>query len=249
MLALDACGEYGRALRRFAASLPPLRAIVIVSAHWEAPAPIRITAAERPGQIYDFGGFPPALYEVRYPARGAPDVAAEIGSLLEAAGMPAALEPRRGLDHGVWVPLRLGFPRADVPVVEVSMPRPRTPEDLLRVGRSLRPLRDRGVLLVGSGGLVHNLRYARLGDERAPVDPWARAFDEWARDRIERRDEKELVAYRKLAPEADLAVPTPEHLDPLFVVLGAAGEGDRAHTVFEGFQHGNLSLRSVAFGS
>lgn len=249
MLALDECGDYGRALRRFAASLPPLRAIVIVSAHWEAPAPIRVTAAERPDLIYDFGGFPPALRAIRYPSPGEPGLAAEIGSLFEAAGIAATLDPRRGLDHGVWVPLRLGFPRAEVPIVEVSLPRPRTPEDLLRMGRALRPLRDRGVLLVGSGGLVHNLRHARLDSERAAVDRWARAFDDWARDRIDRRDEEALLAYRELAPDADLAVPTPEHLDPLFFVLGAADARERAITVFEGFQYGNLSLRSFAFSS
>jgi 4,5-DOPA dioxygenase extradiol len=246
MLALDEGGAHALALRRFAASVPLPRAIVVVSAHGEAPGPIRVGAAERPDTIHDFHGFPPALYRVRYPAPGAPALAREIVGRLEAAGLEAALDPEAGFDHGVWVPLRLAFPRAEVPVVSVSLPARRAPGDVLRMGRALATLRDEGALLVGSGVIVHNLRRARLDRVDAPVDAWARAFDDWVAARAAALDAEALLAYRERAPDAALAVPTPEHFDPLFFVLGAAQDGDRVDTVAEGFEYGNLSMRSLA---
>ena len=242
-----AAGEFGVALERFAARHPRPAAIVIVSAHWEARGPVRVNAAPRPGLIYDFGGFPPALYELTYPAPGSPAVAEEALALLADAGLDAAREERRGWDHGVWIPLRLLYPDADVPVVEVSLPLPRDPETVLRMGAALAPLRARGVLLLGSGGIVHNLRLARLDSENGPVDEWARAFDRWVRERIERRDPDELARYRTLAPHADLAVPESEHFDPLLFAAGAAREGDEVEEIASGFQYSNLSLSSCAF--
>src|SRR5688572_2329204 len=143
-----AAGEFGVTLERFAARHPRPAAIVIVSAHWEARGPVRVNAAPRPELIYDFGGFPPALYELTYPAPGSPAVAEEALALLADAGLGAAREERRGWDHGVWIPLRLLYPDADVPVVEVSLPLPRDPETVLRMGAALEPLRARGVLLL-----------------------------------------------------------------------------------------------------
>lgn len=242
-----AAGEFGETLQRFAARHPPLAAIVIVSAHWEAPGPIRVNAAPRPDLIYDFGGFPPALYELRYPAPGSPAVAEEALTLLADAGLRAASEERRGWDHGVWIPLRLLYPEADVPVVEVSLPLSREPEMVLRMGAALVPLRRRGVLLLGSGGIVHNLRLARLDRENGPVEEWARAFDDWVRERIERRDLQELAQYRTRAPHADLAVPESEHFDPLLFAVGAAEPGDETKEIASGFQYANLSLSSYAF--
>jgi 4,5-DOPA dioxygenase extradiol len=246
MLALEREGAYARALRRFAGALPRPRAIVVVSAHWEAPRPVRATAAGRPPLIYDFRGFPRELYEVRYPAPGDPALAAEVVSLLGAAAIEARPEPRRGWDHGVWSPLSLAFPEADVPVVEVSLPEPRTEADVLALGRALAPLREREVLLVGSGVIVHNLGLARLDDRDAPVDAWARDFDAWVAARVEALDVAALAAYRERAPHADLAVPTPEHFDPLLFVVGAARAGERVETIADGFEHANLSMRSFA---
>jgi len=232
---------YTRALEAFGAGLPPPRAIAVVSAHWEAPWPVRVTAHARPPLIYDFGGFPEPLYRLTYPAPGAPGLATEIVARLAEAGLSAAPDPARGFDHGVWVVLRRLRPAADVPVVAVSLPRPATPDDLRRIGAALGPLRDRGVLLVGSGGIVHNL--GRLG---AVTPEWARGFDDWIRARLAARDDAALLAYRAAAPAATLAAPTPEHLDPLFVVLGSAGPGERVVDVFEGFEHGSLSMRTFA---
>ena len=242
-----AAGEFGETLRRFAERFPRPSAIVIVSAHWEAPAPIRVNAGPRPSLIYDFGGFPPPLYALTYPAPGSPRIAEEALTLLADAGLGAAREDRRGWDHGVWIPLRLLYPEADVPVVEVSLPVPRDPDTVLRLGEALAPLRRRGVLLVGSGGIVHNLRLARLDREEGPVDDWARRFDAWVRERIERRETADLAAYRALAPAADQAVPESEHFDPLLFAVGAASLGDEPEEIASGFQYSNLSLSSYAF--
>jgi 4,5-DOPA dioxygenase extradiol len=167
--------------------------------------------------------------------------------MLSQAGVAAVEEPRRGWDHGVWIPLRLLYPEASVPVVEVSLPVPRDPDLVARIGRALAPLRDRGILLVGSGGIVHNLRLARLDRKDGPVDEWAREFDGWVRERVDRRDLEELSAYRRGAPYADLAVPESEHFDPLFFALGAAEPKDELQEVSRGFEYGNLSLSSFAF--
>jgi len=241
--------DYTGALRRLGTGLRPARAIVVLSAHWESPLPLRVTAGDSPGLIYDFSGFPEPLYRITYPCPGDPDLARDILSVLSAAHIAGVPEPRRGLDHGVWVPLLHIAPGAERPVVEVSLPVPRTPADLLKIGRALAPLRDRGVLLVGSGGVVHNLARIVFEEERPPVEAWAEAFDAWFRDRLEARDVEGIVRYRTSAPRADLAVPTTEHFDPIFFALGAAAPDDRITHVYEGFRHGNLSMRSFALGA
>ncbi|HET6203232.1 MAG TPA: class III extradiol ring-cleavage dioxygenase [Planctomycetota bacterium] len=235
---------YTRAIRRLGEAIPSPAAVLVVSAHWQRPLPIRVTGHPRPPLIYDFGGFPDELYEVSYPCPGSPELAAEIVSLLERGGFPAGTDASRGLDHGAWVPLRFAYPTAEVAVVEVSLPAGESPADLLRVGQALAPLRERGALLVGSGGIVHNLRRVAFDRKDAEVDPWARAFDDWVRDRLRAGDLESLISYRELAPHADLAVPTTEHFDPLFVVLGSGHEGERVIDLYEGFQYGNLSMRS-----
>ena len=240
-------GEYGRALEELGRSLAPRpRAIVVFSGHFEEPLPARATAAARPPMIYDFGGFPDEMYRIRYPAPGDPTLAAEIAERLERAGIPSSLDASRGWDHGLWVPLRMAFPEADIPIVEVSQPAGASPRSLMEIGAALAPLRERGIVLAGSGGIVHNLRRVRFGDGGA-VDGWAKEFDTWVADRLESMDVAGLADYRARAPHAALAVPTPEHFNPLFVVLGALSKEDRAETIFEGFQSGNISLRSVAF--
>jgi 4,5-DOPA dioxygenase extradiol len=238
--------DFTAALRREGDALPRPRAIVVVSAHWESRGSIRVTSTARPPLIYDFSGFPPELDDVRYPCAGDPPLAAEIVKLLLDSGLGAMVEPHRGLDHGAWVPLVHAFPKADIPVVEVSLPAPRTSDEVVRMGKALSQLRDRGILLMGTGGLVHNLRLVRMDDKGAPVDGWAKEFDGWVRDRIRTLDLPSLAGYRNRAPHAELAVPTTEHFDPLFFALGAGAAGDRVRDLFEGFHHGNLSMRSLS---
>lgn len=245
--ALEREGPFARDLRRAVEGWPRPRAIAIVSAHWETPGGVKATAAARPELIYDFGGFPEELYRLRYPCPGDPALAARAVALLRAAGLAAATEPARGLDHGAWVPLLLGFPEADVPVVQISLPRHAQPQALAAHGAALSALRDEGVLLIGSGGAVHNLSRVSLGDPGGSADaPWAREFDGWLAGRLAARDFAAVLAYRQNAPQSRLAVPTPEHFDPLLLVLGAAREGEAARTVHEGFTYGSLSMRSFS---
>jgi 4,5-DOPA dioxygenase extradiol len=234
--------DFTRAVESFGESLHGARAIVVVSAHWQART-VRVNAVPRPETIYDFGGFAEELYEIRYEAPGDPALAREIAALLGGA----ALEETRGWDHGLWVPMRILVPDANVPIVEIAQPYPTTPADLLRIGQALSPLRDRGVVIAGSGGIVHNLRAIHLAEKDAPVDDWAKEFDEWFAKHLAVRDFETLTRYRELAPHANLAVPTPEHFEPLFVALGASRETDSLTTIYEGFHYGNLSMRTFAY--
>lgn len=247
MVALESATEgWGRALRDFAATIPRPQAVVIVSGHFEESAPIRVTSSPAPETIHDFSGFPPELHRIQYVAPGDPELAARIQNLLGKSGIGAALDPRRGLDHGAWVPLRFLYPKADVPVLEVSQPLPRTPRGALKVGAALSPLREDGALLIGTGGIVHNLSRLDPADDPGRVAGWARAFDQWVAQRLETMDLESLVDYREKTSNAQTAVPTPEHFDPLFVVLGSARPGERVRTLYEGFRYGSLSMRSFA---
>ncbi len=238
--------EYAGALRRFAAPLEPLDAAVILSAHWESFRPVRVTRSGHPELLYDFSGMPSRVERISYSCRGNTAVADRVIALLERAGIKAAPDPSRGLDHGAWVPISLAFPGARVPVVQVSLPLPAEPADILEMGRALAPLRDQNVLLVGSGGIVHNLHRLRFSGETHVADGWALGFDEWAREQIGRLDVQTLLDYRRRAPHALESVPTPEHFEPLLFVLGSALTGDRVFDVFEGFRYGSLSMRSFA---
>ena len=241
-------GAWRRDLGAFGARIPRPRAVLVVSGHFESPGPVRVTASPSPPTIHDFGGFPEELYRIRYPAKGDPGLAALTARLLEETGFPARTDPERGLDHGAWVPLRSLYPAADVPVIEVSQPLRRNPEDALRMGAAFSRLRDEGVLLLGTGGIVHNLR--RLDPSKADGEAvsWAREFDSWIAERLAAMDVAGLASYRSTAPHADLAVPTPDHFDPIFVVLGSARSGERAVTIHASFEYGTLSLRSFALG-
>lgn len=213
------------------------QAIVCASAHWETERPC-CTASPAPATIHDFSGFPDALYRLRYPAPGEPALARRIVALLEAAGLPAAADPARGLDHGAWVPLMLMYPLADVPVIQLSLQQPAGPAWHARLGAALAPLCDEGVLVMGSGGAVHNLR--RLDWQGGTTADWAAAFQDWLEARIVEDDRPALLDYRARAPGAALAHPRDEHLLPLFVALGAAsGAGRPLH---RSFALGNLSM-------
>jgi 4,5-DOPA dioxygenase extradiol len=230
---------HAAALRAYGKAHSDVKAIVIVSAHWHVRGQLRATAWVHAPLVYDFGGFPRELYEIQYPAPGAPELAARIAGALP--------ELQRGLDHGAWVPLRLTWPEATIPIVQVSLPMAE-PEEIFALGRALRPLRDEGVLIAGSGGIVHNLGLVHFSDKGAGVDPWAAEFDRWVAARLEAGDAEGLFRYRKDAPGAEVCVPTVEHFDPLFISMGAAFPEEQCATVFAGFHYGNLSMRSVAWG-
>jgi 4,5-DOPA dioxygenase extradiol len=241
MLALDAVK--GAELRAWAEAMPKPRAIVIVSAHWQTRDPT-IGATTTLPLLYDFSGFDPALNTIRYAPPGAPDVAARVEKLL--AKVTIGKSPDRKLDHGVWVPLLHMFPAADVPVLQLSLPR-REPAELFDLGRALAPLADEAVLFLGSGVLVHNLRSIDLTGHAAPP-PWARAFDSWCEDVLLRRDFDALVGFRVLAPKRAMAHPTEEHFLPLLVAAGAASVRSRAVSFpVAGFEYGSLSRRCVQF--
>jgi 4,5-DOPA dioxygenase extradiol len=212
-------------------------AVVAVSAHWDTPVPAASTAAS-PATIHDFGGFPAELH-LRYAAPGAPAAAREIVRRLAAAGIEATTDGDRGLDHGAWVPLCLMYPDADVPVTQLSVQPSRDPRHHQRIGQALRPLREEGVLLLGSGSITHNLRElsARPTEEASHV----RQFVDWVADRAEAGDAASLLDYRARAPHAERNHPTDEHLLPFFVVLGAA-TSQRLRRVHASVTFGSLRM-------
>lgn len=220
--------------------LPRPREILMISAHWEA-APLTLGATRTAPLIYDFYGFPERYYRIKYAAPGAPRLAARVRELVGGQGQPVAEAPERGLDHGAYVPLICMYPGADVPVLQVSLPS-EVPAELHALGRALAPLRDEGVLIVGSGFLTHNLR-ALSG--RTPG--WAQQFDAWCAGALARGEIEALLDYRRRAPNVDLALPTAEHFLPLLVAAGA-GQGDAATFPITGFWYGSLARRSVQFG-
>jgi len=244
MVALQS-GPYQEALAEFAHGVRP-SAIVAISAHWSSSATIGINATPRNTTMHDFGGFPPALYELTYNAPGSPELAERIAKLLRDGNWEARITTDRGLDHGVWIPLRVMYPAANIPVVELSIPLQLTPEDLYRIGEILAPLRREGVLILGSGGVVHNLRLVHFDDVNHPVDPWAKQFDAWFADSLEHNKLQQLFQFQDVAPHAQLAVPTFEHFAPVFVVLGAGAGTGSVTTIYQGFEHGNISMRSFA---
>ncbi|HUB07863.1 MAG TPA: class III extradiol ring-cleavage dioxygenase, partial [Myxococcales bacterium] len=195
--------------------------------------------------FYDFYGFPERYYQVKYPAPGAPALAARVRALLSGAGEPTRDEPTRGLDHGAYVPLVAMYPAADVPVLQISLPA-LDPARLLELGRRLAPLRDEGVLILGSGFLTHNLRLVEFSPD-ALVPAWAREFDHWVAETLRRRDVDALLDYRARAPGVDLALPTHEHFVPVIAAQGAA-LADPASFPIEGFVWGPFTKRSVQFG-
>jgi len=238
--------DFKQALRRFGAQTRPPKHLVVVSAHWQGPRPVRVTGSARPETIRDFEGFPSWLSTFSYRCPGDPVLAQRIVDMLNAAGINAAVDPSRGLDSAAWGPVSIMYPSAKVPVIQVSLPAPVEPEEMLTIGRTLSLLRREGTLVIGSGGLVHNLSRVSF-DMRSPsTEGWAMAFDNWMREHIEALDIEVLCQYRRKAPMAHLAAPTSEHLDPLFFALGARLPGDVVSWLTEGFHGGNLSLRSFA---
>ncbi|WP_448144288.1 DODA-type extradiol aromatic ring-opening family dioxygenase [Pseudomonas silesiensis] len=243
MLALEP-GASGPALARLAAEWPKPKAIVIVSAHWESNE-LLVSGNPQPDTWHDFGGFPQALFEVQYPAPGDPLMAAEVAERLEHAGLHARIDPKRPFDHGVWVPLSLMYPQADIPIVQVSLPTHGGPALQTRVGQALAGLRELGVLLIGSGSITHNLRELDWHAGPESVEPWAREFRDWMVEKLEAQDEVALHDYRRQAPNAVRNHPSDEHLLPLYFARGAGGKFSVSHA---GFTLGALGMDIYRFG-
>ncbi len=239
-------GEPGSRLRAIGAGLADrVEAVVVLSPHWMTRA-LAITSVATPATIRDFGGFDPALYRLQYPVAGAPALATEVRDRLAAAGIGADLDPQRGLDHGAWVPLMHLFPAADRPVLQVSMPVDLDPRGAFALGRALAPLRERGVLLVGSGSLTHNLY--DLQPPGAPAAEYVRAFAEWIAAAIGAGDHDALVDYRRRAPQAERAHPTEDHYLPLPFAAGAANVAETARRLDGGVTYGVLSMDAYVWG-
>ncbi len=238
----------GRFLDALGASLSRPLAIVVASAHFEARS-IRVSTAAEPGTIHDFGGFPAPLYQLRYPAPGDPALANRIVARLNEAGLAASADPQRGLDHGMWVPLLRMFPRAEVPVVGISVDSgPGGAVTNHAVGRALEELRDEGVLVIGSGGLTHNLGDLdwHVGDG-APPAAYAAAFSEWARGRLGAGEVEAMLDWERNAPQARRNHPSSEHLMPLYTALGAGGAAPRATRLHHAFEFATLCLDAWRF--
>ena len=222
------------------------RAILMVSAHWETASPT-VNAVERNTTIHDFHGFPPELYQLRYDAPGSPELAHRVAELLKAAGLPATIDRQRGLDHGAWAPLLLAWPQADIPVVQLSVQPDAGSEHHMKLGRALRPLADDGVLIIGSGSFTHDLSSWRT-HRGQPEPDWVRSFAEWMDEAIAEGRTADLLAYRTKAPNAARNHPTEEHLLPLFVALGAAGEGAHPKRLHSSVAHSVLRMDAYEFG-
>jgi 4,5-DOPA dioxygenase extradiol len=245
MHAIDA-GIAGRAWTGLGRTLPRPRAVLVASAHWETSIPM-LTGSARPETVHDFGGFPPELYRLQYPAPGSPELASEIVAMLRTAGIAAGVDGMRGLDHGAWVPLRWMYPEADVPVVQISVQPDRDTEHHLRLGAALRPLADEGVLIIGSGHATHNLRDWSSSRRSGESLPYVAAFARWLQQNLASGDADALTHYRDRAPDAVRAHPTEEHFLPLFVAWGAAGIGASSERIVEASEAGALSLDSYLF--
>lgn len=237
--------DYTRGWAKIRESVPRPKAILSVSAHWYLPATL-VTAMEAPRTIHDFGGFPRELDEITYPAPGGPELANRVRDLLTPASVE--LDQRWGLDHGTWSVLCHVFPQADIPVVQLSIDETQPPEFHYEIGKRLAPLRDEGILIIGSGNIVHNLHTYAWGKHGVEAFDWALRFENQARELMVGRDFAPLVNYESLGRDAILSIPTPEHYLPLLYVIGASGNGDQVSFPIEGIDGGSVSMLTVKIG-
>lgn len=234
-------------LAGYGAALPRPKAIVVVTAHWET-SDAAVNTGSAPATIYDFGGFDPRLRTIRYTAPGAPDLAEQAARLIEASGLDVVRDATNGWDHGVWVPLHLMYPAADIPVVQVAIQPHRSPAYHHGIGHALAALRDDGVLLIGSGALTHNLRAFRGQPVDAPVPVWVAEFRDWMTVRLEAGDHTALTDYRRQAPSAIENHPEDEHLLPLYAPLGATAPDETIRRVHASVEHGVIAMDVFQFG-
>jgi 4,5-DOPA dioxygenase extradiol len=238
-------GAAGEAWKALARRLPRPQAILIASAHWETNLPM-LTGGDKPETIHDFYNFPAPLYELRYPAPGAPALAKRAQVLLKDAGFTAGIDGCRGLDHGAWSPLLYMYPKADIPVVQISVQPALGPRHHVALGASLRKLSQEGVLIIGSGHLTHNLRDWARG-QGAPA-PYAREFQAWVFEKLKGKDIESLIDYRSASPHGARSHPTDEHFLPLFFALGAAAEQAKPERVYDAIDSGVLAMDAYVFG-
>lgn len=240
--------EYTQFLAQLGKTMPRPKAIVLFSAHWESGAQ-KVSRVDQYSTIYDFGGFDEALYKIQYPAQGDQEISKEIEGLFAESNIPYEVETQRGLDHGAWVVLRLLYPDADIPVISMSVNSRLTPEEQYSIGKALTVLREKDVLIIGSGGTVHNLRAIKWVDH-GEADPWALEFDSWLAFHLQKWDLPSLFKYDSLAPHAEIAVPPygSEHFIPIFYAMGAADDSRKASLLHRSFRYGNLSHSVWQFG-
>ena len=237
--------DYTNRWQAIGASLPQPKAVLCVSAHWYLPG-TAVTAMPSPRTIHDFGGFPRELYEVQYPAPGSPALATRVRELL--APIPVELDQSWGLDHGTWSVLCHVFPRADIPVVQLSIDETREPQFHYAVGKLLAPLRDEGVLIIGSGNIVHNLHTYAWGKHDVEPFDWALRFETRARELLLEGEDAPLVNYETLGRDALLSAPTPDHYLPLLYVMALRRAGEQVSFPVEGFDGGSISMLTVQIG-
>jgi 4,5-DOPA dioxygenase extradiol len=236
--------DYTKALSTAAANLPTPKAILMISAHWMTRG-TWVTAMQKPKTIHDFGGFPNELYQIEYPAAGNPEIAREIINHITSPHIGAD-ETEWGLDHGAWSVLRHVYPKADIPVIQLSMDMTKPAEYHFELGEKLKFLRKQGVLIIGSGNITHNLRIFDW-KENAPLLSWAVEFDQWVTEKLKTRDFKPLVSEYLKNKNGPIAQPTPDHYYPLLYVLGAVDEKDKLEFIYEGIQNASISMRSFKF--
>jgi 4,5-DOPA dioxygenase extradiol len=238
-------GRLGPLLRGVGAQLTGIKAVLVVSPHWQT-RDTQVMTTVQPETVHDFGGFPARLYDLQYLAAGAPAQAQEAARLLNAAGFSGRTDARRGLDHGAWVPLMHLFPGADVPVFQVSMPFSLSTQKAVAMGHALAPLREQGVLILASGSMTHNLN--EYGQAGGPAAPYAQEFSHWVQSAVLAKAVAAMVCYRTEAPHAARAHPSEEHFLPLLVAMGATTEADAVTVLDGGITHSVLSMESYLWG-
>ncbi|MFB9325844.1 DODA-type extradiol aromatic ring-opening family dioxygenase [Paenibacillus aurantiacus] len=242
MLAIEQT-EYATFLEELGARFKP-KAIVVFTAHWETETLAMTYTDDVYETIYDFGGFPDELYQIEYRARGSKVVAEMLEARFAEHDIPVRRDGERGLDHGTWTLLHRMYPEANIPLVQLSVNPYRSPEEHYRIGEALRGLGEQGILVIGSGVTVHNLRMIKWG-QREP-EGWSVAFDDWLIERLDHGDSESLFRYEELAPGARMAVPRAEHFVPLYVALGS-GSKEKPEILYRGYDMGTLSYLSFAF--
>jgi 4,5-DOPA dioxygenase extradiol len=239
--------EYTNLIHELGQTLPRPKAVILFSAHWESLTQ-KVSKVDQYDTIHDFGGFDPSLYKIQYPAKGNQQITEEINDLFTANGVDFEVETKRGLDHGAWVVLRLLYPNADIPVIAMSVNPNLLPAEQYKIGKALSALRAKDILIIGSGGTVHNLRAVKFTDDG--VDQWALEFEDWLTKHLNNWDLDSLFKYNSLAPNAEFAVPPygNEHFIPLFYAMGAADDQQKATLLHRSFRYGNLSHSIWQFG-
>lgn len=232
--------DFTKGWKEIKCSIPKPKAILVISAHWESNNSL-IQANEKPATIYDFYGFPKALYEIIYESKGSIELANKTLKLVK----DSLLDEQRGYDHGVWSVLQVMYPEADIPVIQMSIDLKKSPKELFKIGEALKPLREEGVLILGSGNIVHNLRLASYNI--AGGYDWAHKFDDFIYEKIKGRDFDAIIKYEKFGEAAKLAVPEPSHFNPLLYVLGAVDEKDEVSVYNRMNFAGSVSMTSYVF--